>query len=347
MSKPANPFAIGAFLVGALILLVIAVLVFGGGQFFKRKLEYVIYFDSALNGLNVGAPVKLQGVQIGTVKEISLELNEDAKKITKPVVIEIDPSSMLDSTGHPFQVNVSPEVRKKNARQLIDAGLKAQLQTQSLLTGLLYVEFSFYRNMPVNLVGSDYKGLPELPAVPSAVDQIKDAAEEVLTNIKQLPIEQIVNDFAVTLKELRVMATSDELKKDRAALSKTIFDEKKFETLSKTLKETSILIENLNRELVPLVANLNGTMTDTRFMVNQFSQDIKPVLLSTEKTLGTATTVLNESKHAMGSVEALAAPDAPLWQSLEALRDAAQSTKQLTDYLERHPDAIIYGKGKE
>ncbi len=334
MSKPANPFAIGAFLVGALILLVIAVLVFGGGQFFKRKLEYVIYFDSALNGLNVGAPVKLQGVQIGTVKEISLELNEDAKKITKPVVIEIDPSSMLDSTGHPFQVNVSPEVRKKNARQLIDAGLKAQLQTQSLLTGLLYVEFSFYRNMPVNLVGSDYKGLPELPAVPSAVDQIKDAAEEVLTNIKQLPIEQIVNDFAVTLKELRVMATSDELKKDRAALSKT-------------LKETSILIENLNRELVPLVANLNGTMTDTRFMVNQFSQDIKPVLLSTEKTLGTATTVLNESKHAMGSVEALAAPDAPLWQSLEALRDAAQSTKQLTDYLERHPDAIIYGKGKE
>ena len=334
MSKPANPFAIGAFLVGALILLVIAVLVFGGGQFFKRKLEYVIYFDSALNGLNVGAPVKLQGVQIGTVKEISLELNEDAKKITKPVVIEIDPSSMLDSTGHPFQVNVSPEVRKKNARQLIDAGLKAQLQTQSLLTGLLYVEFSFYRNMPVNLVGSDYKGLPELPAVPSAVDQIKDAAEEVLTNIKQLPIEQIVNDFAVTLKELRVMATSDELKKDRAALSKT-------------LKETSILIENLNRELVPLVANLNGTMTDTRFMVNQFSQDIKPVLLSTEKTLGTATTVLNESKHAMGSVEALAAPDAPLWQSPEALRDAAQSTKQLTDYLERHPDAIIYGKGKE
>ena len=334
MSKPANPFAIGAFLVGALILLVIAVLVFGGGQFFKRKLEYVIYFDSALNGLNVGAPVKLQGVQIGTVKEISLELNEDAKKITKPVVIEIDPSSMLDSTGHTFQASVSLEEQKKNAQQLIDAGLKAQLQTQSLLTGLLYVEFSFYRNMPVNLVGSDYKGLPELPAVPSAVDQIKDAAEEVLTNIKQLPIEQIVNDFAVTLKELRVMATSDELKKDRAALSKT-------------LKETSILIENLNRELVPLVANLNGTMTDTRFMVNQFSQDIKPVLLSTEKTLGTATTVLNESKHAMGSVEALAAPDAPLWQSLEALRDAAQSTKQLTDYLERHPDAIIYGKGKE
>ncbi|MCX7085426.1 MAG: MlaD family protein [Methylococcales bacterium] len=334
MSKPANPFAIGAFLVGALILLIIGVLVFGGGQFLKKKMQYVIFFDSALNGLNVGAPVKLQGVQIGTVKEISLELAQDARKITKPVVIEIDPEAVLDSTGHPFHAADSLEERKKSAQQFIDAGLKAQLQTQSLLTGLLYVEFSFYRNTPVKLIGTNYKGLPELPAVPSAVDQIKDAAEEVLTNIKQLPIEQIVNDFAVTLKELRTMATSEELKKDRA-------------TLSKTLKETSVLIENLNRDLTPLVANLNGTMTDTRFMVNQFSQDIKPILISTEKTLGAATSVLLESKHAVGAVEALAAPDAPLWQSLEALRDAAQSTKQLTDYLERHPDSIIYGKGKE
>jgi len=334
MSKPANPLAIGAFLVGAITLLITAVLVFGGGQFFKRKIQYVIYFDSALNGLNVGAPVKLQGVQIGTVKEISLELNEDAKKITKPVVIEVDPGTILDSKGHPFQVVADMEERKKNAQQLIDAGLKAQLQTQSLLTGLLYVEFSFYRDVPVKLVGVDYKGLPELPSVPSAVDQIKDAAEQVLTNIKQLPIEQMVNDLAITLKELRVMATSDDLKKDRAALSKT-------------LKETAVLIETLNRDLSPLVVNMNGTMTDTRFMVNQFSKDIKPVLLSTEKALSSATSVLNESKHAVGSVEALASPDAPLWQSLEALRDAAQSTKQLTDYLERHPDAIIYGKGKE
>jgi paraquat-inducible protein B len=79
-------------------------------------------------------------------------------------------------------------------------------------------------------------------------------------------------------------------------------------------------------------------------MMQQFTQDITPVLQSTEKTLSKATAVLSESQHALGSVEALSAPEAPLWQSLEALRDAAQSTKALTDYLERHPDALIYGK---
>jgi paraquat-inducible protein B len=43
-------------------------------------------------------------------------------------------------------------------------------------------------------------------------------------------------------------------------------------------------------------------------------------------------------------VDALTAPDAPLWQSLEALRNAAQSTRDLTDYLERNPNSIIFGK---
>lgn len=331
MSKPVNPYTIGSFLVGALILLIAAVLIFGGGEFLKKKWRYVIFFDSALNGLNVGAPVKLQGVQIGTVKEISLEIDEKFSRIVKPVVIEIDPAAVLDPSGLPFQAGGSVQKRKENIQHLIDGGLKAQLQTQSLLTGLLYVEFSFYRDVPPKLTGLNYKNLPELPAVATTVDQIKVAAEEVLTNIRQLPIEQIVKDFSIILKETRDIVASDQLKKDRAALAKS-------------LHETEVLLTTLNRNLSPLLSNMNGTIIDTRTLVQQFTHNIGPVLVSTEKALGTATSLMLESKHAMGAVEALAAPEAPLWQSLEAMRDAAQSTKDLTDYLERHPDSIIYGK---
>ena len=140
MSKPVNPYTLGAFLVGSLTLLIVAVLVFGGGQFLKKKTEYVIFFDGALNGLNIGAPVKLQGVQIGTVKEISLEIDKKLVRISKPVVIEINPEVLLDASGKPFQSATSMEERQQNTQLLIDSGLKAQLQTQSLLTGLLYVE---------------------------------------------------------------------------------------------------------------------------------------------------------------------------------------------------------------
>ena len=331
MSKPVNPYTIGAFLVGSLTLLIAAILIFGGGQLLKKKSEFVIYFDGALNGLNVGAPVKLQGVQIGAVKEISLELDKKASRISKPVVIEIDPEAVLDSGGHPFQAVATLKQRRENAKQLIDMGLKAQLQTQSLLTGLLYIEVNFFRDKPVILTGFNYKDLPELPSVPTTADQLKNTADELLTKFRQLPIEDIVKDLAATLKEVRDIATSDDLKKDRAALSKT-------------LAETEKLIADLNHNLTPLLINMNGTVTDTRSMVQMFTREIRPVLASTEKTLSTATGVLQESQHALGSVEAIAAPDAPLWQSLEALRNAAQSTKNLTDYLERHPDSIIYGK---
>jgi paraquat-inducible protein B len=331
MSKPVNPYTLGAFLVGSLALLIVAILVFGGGQFLKKKIQYVIFFDGALNGLNIGAPVKLQGVQIGTVKEISLEIDQKLGRISKPVVIEIDPSVLLDASGKSLHSAASIEERKENTQRLIDSGLKAQLQTQSLLTGLLYVEVNFFRDEPLRLTGINYKDLPELPSVPMTVDQLKSTADELLRKFRQLPIEDMVKDLAVTLKEIRVIATSDELKKNRA-------------DLTKTLAETELLVANLNKGLVPLLANMNGTMSDTRNLVQEFTQDIKPVLLSSEKTLNTATSVLLESNHALGSVEALAAPDAPLWQSLEALRDAAQSTKELTDYLERHPDSILYGK---
>jgi paraquat-inducible protein B len=338
MSKPVNPYTIGAFLVGSLALLITAILIFGGGQLLKKKSEYVIYFDSALNGLNIGAPVKLQGVQIGTVKEISLELDPKASRISKPVVIEVDLAMITDAGGHPFEAAATLSQRRQTAQRLIDAGLKARLETQSLLTGLLYVEFNFYRDAPLKLTGLNYKNLPELPAVPTTVDEIKNIADEVLTKFRKLPMDEIVKDLAITLKEVRDTLTSEQLKKDHAALTQT-------------LKETEKLVANMNRELVPLLSNVNGTVSDTRTLVQGFSRDMRPVLISTEKTLGTATKaldtatgILRESKHALGSVEALAAPDAPLWQSLEALRDAAQSTKDLTDYLERHPDSIIYGK---
>lgn len=331
MSKPVSPYAIGLFMIGALVLLIAALMIFGGGQLLKKKSEYVIYFDSALNGLNIGAPVTLQGVQIGTVKEISLELDEHSARIIKPVVIQLDSEMVLNTEGHPFKAATTLQERQENAKRLIDAGIKAQLQTQSLLTGLLYVEFNFHLSSPLNLTGLHYKNLAELPAVPSTEDQIKNTAEEILAKIRKLPLEAMVNDLSSTLKAVREIAASDELKQNRQALTRS-------------LNETEKLVATMNRNITPLLNNMNTTMTDTQTLVRQFTRDMKPVLAATQTTLDTANNVLLESKKSLGAVETLAAPDAPLWQSLESLRDAAQSTQELTDYLQRHPDSIVYGK---
>jgi paraquat-inducible protein B len=214
---------------------------------------------------------------------------------------------------------------------LIDAGLKAQLKSQSLVTGMLYVEFNFHRDQAVKLRKLNYKNLTELPSVESTEDQIKNTADELMTKLRKLPLEAIVNDLAASLKAIREMTTSEDLKQNKLALQKT-------------LAETQKLMADMQHAVGPMLNNMNLTIIDMRSMVQQFARGTQPVLLSTEKTLNTANQILLESNYALNSLETLTSPDAPLWQSLEAFRDAAQSTKDLTDYLEQHPDAIIYGK---
>jgi len=331
VSKQVNSFAIGAFLVGALTLLTVGVMIFGGSDFFKDKNRFVIFFDSALNGLNVGAPVKLQGVQIGNVKEISLVMDSESGRIFKPVVIEIDPALLLDLSGNHLQASSRRGGNKQEAQRLTAAGLKARLEIQSLLTSLLYVDLNFYHDKPVTLVNVNYKNLPELASVPTEVDEIRNIVDEILNKARQLPLEDIAKNLSETLSETRDLLKSDDLKKSLTALSKS-------------LQETQKLMTTLNGQAGPLMTNVNGTLVETRSTLRDFNQQMLPVLKAAEQSLTTATSVLQESHHTLNAVETLATPDSPLGQALLEMRNAARSLKDLTESLERHPEAIIYGK---
>lgn len=331
MSKQVNSFAIGAFLVGALILLTVGVMIFGGSDFFKNKNRFVIFFDSALNGLNVGAPVKLQGVQIGNVKEISLVMDSVSGRIFKPVVIEIDPALLLDLSGNHLSVDRTHENNVQEAQRLTAAGLKARLEIQSLLTSLLYVDLNFYHDKPVTLVNLNYKNLPELASVPTEVDEIRNIADAILNKARQLPLEDIAKNLSETLGETRDLLKSDDLKKSLTALSKS-------------LQETQKLMATLNGQVGPLLTNVNGTVMETRSTLQDFNKQMLPVLKAAEQSLTTATRVLQESHQALNAVETLATPDSPLGQALLEMRNAARSMKDLTESLERHPEAIIYGR---
>ncbi|MDT4329049.1 MlaD family protein [Methylomonas sp. MED-D] len=330
MSKQANPLAIGLFLTGALTLLTMGVMIFGGGDYFKDKNRFVIFFDSALNGLNVGAPVKLQGVQIGNVSEISLVMETDTDRIYKPVVIEIDPALLRNTSGEESHGHTKKQ-QQEAAQRMIEAGLKARLETQSLLTGLLYVDLNFYSDKPINLVKLDYKNLPELPSVPTTVDEIRNTADEIINRAKQLPVEETLKNLSDTLTEIRNLLQSDNTRQSMTALAKS-------------LQETQKLMATLNRQTEPLLSNANGALTDTRATLRDFNRELLPVLRAAEQSLAAATQVLQESRHALNAVETLADADAPLNQALLEVRNASRSLKDLAEGLERQPQALIYGK---
>ena len=337
MSKQVSPTLIGSFFLAALGLVIIAIMMFGGGNYFEKKDQFVLFFqaENNLNGLNVGAPVKLEGVQIGEVKEVALLFDDETMEVIKPVVIELDYKNILDDkTDKGFDPKSPSKEKEVSIKNLIKKGLKAQLKTQSMLTGLLYIEFQFTPQDETVITGIKFRNLKELPTTTNATEDLKREAQKVVDRIGKLPLEQIVEDLAVNMHEIKVILTSQSLKEDRQGVNQSI-------------KEMEKLLTNLNDNFTPLMLNLNGTMKDTRVVVQEFSREIKPVLSSLEKTLNKATDLLSESQFAVRSFEELSSPEAPLWQALEALKDAAESTKNLTDTLERNPESIIYGKGDE
>ncbi len=339
MSKPINPLAIGGFTVGALALLVAGLLMFGGDQFFKSdKAPFVIFFDSSLNGLEIGAPVKMQGVKIGSVTEIVLQIDPKTGKAVKPVVVEIDRNNFVIMNGQPFAKAMTRKEAIANRDKLVAAGFRARLETQSLLTGLLYVDLDLHPENPPMYTGFKYHGLTELPAIPTTAEEILNIAEEMAKKLRALPLDQIVLDLSESLKEIKILLSSDDLRKSRVALAKS-------------LEGMELTISTLNRSLEPMLKDTNRTihdtnllMQDTRAMVRDVHHDIKPILISADKALLAATAALNKTQDSMAEVGDAIGPDSAFNETLESLKDASRSIKELTDYLERHPESLISGK---
>ena len=339
MSKPVSSLAIGAFLVGGVSLLVLALLVFGGGQFFKPKIYWVVYFESSLNGLNLGAPVKVQGVQVGVVKEIELQLDPDHHQLMKPVVLEIEPWRLASPDGMPYNIShLNGQERSLEFKKLIDAGLRARLEVQSILTGLLYVDLDFHRDQPARLTGFSYKGMPEVPSIPPTVDEVVATLVDVVRKIKQMPLESMVEDLTATLRDVRHLVGSDEARQSQVALAKS-------------LVSAQSLLGRLEKQLpamVDLVAQAAGSFDKTSLAFGGTVKDIHlqlgPILKETELALKRANRALEASEAAASNLAEATSSDSTLQESLVEISRAVQSVRQLTDYLERHPESLIFGK---
>ena len=87
MSRRAKPTLIGAFVLGALALVVFTTLLLAGGNWFGERRQHILYFEGAAQGLQVGAPVVFLGVKVGTVKQIQLGLDSQSRRFLVPETI--------------------------------------------------------------------------------------------------------------------------------------------------------------------------------------------------------------------------------------------------------------------
>lgn len=326
MSKKVNPTIVGAFVIGALGLSVLAVAIFGSGALFQKRSRAVAFFHEDIQGLSVGAPVTLDGVRVGTVVDIRINVNVSQMTPLIPVYVEFDPKA-INFSGL-TQDMIQNQTILKGA---IAKGLHARLGSQSLVTGQLLVNLSLDPGEPAQLTGADPSTV-EIPTTLSEVSKLK-------TTLANIPVDQITGSVLRLVDNLNDVVKSPqvgELLKSLAAASDQLKD----------------LTATVDKQLPPLLDNLGSTSTAAR-----------QTLATTDKTLGNTDRLLNSDiRETVDSAREAVQRAAKLLtdadslvsqgstqrydinQVLQNLSAATRSLREFTDELERRPNAVIMGK---
>lgn len=88
METKVNYAIVGAFVLVLSTAIVAGVLWLSSGRTARKDYDtYLAYFSESVSGLNLNAPVKYRGVEVGSVREISLD-PDDAEKVRLVLAIE-------------------------------------------------------------------------------------------------------------------------------------------------------------------------------------------------------------------------------------------------------------------
>jgi paraquat-inducible protein B len=338
MAKKSNPKLIGAFVLGAVVLAILGAVAFGGTKFLERKEKAVLYFQGSMGGLAVGASVNFRGVQIGTVRDIFINYNIDEQTLKIPVIIEIFPN-MLHVVAGKRDVN--------NMKVLVERGLRAQLVVQSLVTGQASVEFDFHPDTPAVLVGGA-TGLPELPTIPSSMDEMQANISAVLAKLSKMPIDQISSQISGAILNLQQMLTdaSTMIKGVNEQITPTLAN------LQATAQQANDLMAAANdriqrKEGEPLYT-LNDTLSDYGKLADQLQGKTAILTSDLQATLKTLNAALTSVDDVTSLLERdIAKNPALLTQTTDTLREfkaMASSIRAFADYLQRNPNALLTGK---
>jgi paraquat-inducible protein B len=315
MSKEANTKLIGAFVLGAVALIVVVFVIFGSGKFFQKTKEFLIYFQGDVIGLRVGAPVKVRGVDMGSVIKIS-PIYDEKGDIQIEIIVKIFNGRIKDTMGY-YQ-----EMKEKEFMDyLIDKGLRARLETQSIVTGVRYIKLDFFPDSPLNLVGLN-KDYYEIPSVMTTGEELSALLEKGLQTLDEIPVVDIANELHDTLETANTTLAGIENLVTTPQVKETIT------SLSEGIKTLDHFIAELDEQLDPII-----------------KERLDALLSSLAKTAEAMEASAKRSELFMARMESIAMDDRyEIRMALQEIAKASRAMRQLVDLLQREPRSLIYGK---
>lgn len=325
MARHISTTAIGGFIIGIIGLLSALLLFFGGEKILADSQKFELVYRNSIQGLRVGAPVTIKGVKIGEVITIQAKMQAQDLAVYNSVVVSIQ-EDLLQLTGKTTRANSTTVLE-----DLLDKGLAAQLKTQSLLTGLLYIDVDFFGadNPPhYEDVKTDY---PQFPTVQTNLEALSKTLEDI-------DFKAMADDLSNILQGLDRMVNNQQSQQ----LTQTLTDTA--QSVQQLAQTANTQLSALHQSLAPLAG---GAQTLLNTMNNELPDLLKALSNSTKAIEQTAANL----DMATSDTRFLLSDDSPLLDSLtnaaQSLQRASDQVNHLSHLLAREPEALIQGKREQ
>jgi paraquat-inducible protein B len=325
MSAKTHPRLIGAFVLGAIALVLAAIMFLSSGGLFQHRDRFVVFFPGSVKGLQKGSEVTFRGVQVGEVIEVSAFQTGLADN---PIQIEVVCELYGDIVETPDGVEDIYENldQEELLAVLIEQGIRARMMSASLLTGQKYIELDFMPEEPARLAGLSRR-YPEVPTTPTAMEKVGERMEALMQKIAEVPLDQVVENVQQAVRAARELVESQELRgtiedvhRGVKAIEPTLVEARE------TLKSAREVVGNLGKET-------EGLGEEAR----QALGELRKRLERTEKTFESLEATLRGADDARVDVST----------TLVELEQALKAFRNLAEYIQTHPEAILQGKKKE
>jgi paraquat-inducible protein B len=296
MARRLRSAAVGAFVLGALALLASAIVIWGGGRWFRSTYDCVCYFDGSVNGLAKGAAVKFRGVKIGWVQDIRMRYRQAAEDRRIPVLIALDAKRVHELVAGSNEAPIA---------KLVSEGLHARLESESLVSGQLYVGLQFQPNSAAAPTQE-----AEIPTLPNGLEEASTTVMALLERLRRVDFEGIGRSMANAADGVAALAGSREL---HAAVT-----------------QMPALIRSVRRLTTDLDSHVGATTEELRAA----ARDARSTLAQMRTTLERADRTLAPQGPLVGGLS----------DTLQDLDRAARAVRELAESLERNPSSLLLGR---
>lgn len=238
---------------------------------YNDYIEYVLLVEDTVRGLSAGAPVEFRGIRVGTVRKVPWRFTSPERPIRErfaiPVLIRIEPQRL----GGNEKV-VLDEWRERLSR-MVDNGLRASLKSGNLLTGALFVDLNFQRDLAGEYKQETFEGRKVIPTTPTGLAQIEQKISSLLDKLNALQIEPVIKGMDDSVQQ------SEQLLREIGDLTNSVnqlVSDPQTQSVPKNINDTLNSLQDAIQGLSPdsqAYQELNRTMQ----RLEKLMRDLQPI----------------------------------------------------------------------